>query len=758
MLKFNLLLLFLMIVCTLHAQEVALPLDLRQHNLTNSNSSIFNPAFSVNYENSQSIGLWSRWQWQTIDGDPTTLFFNYTGKLDSSSSIGAGFYQHNTSVFLNTGGVLNYAYRYDINERASLTFGLNLFGYQQEYTGAPFPVDPEINLPQLGTTNDFILQLAPGIQFSYDRFSIGFASENLFDYNMTDKDQFTGSSDKIYLGTASYDFPVNILKSESTSVIRPMIYFKSIPGFDTQIGMSGFLSTNKFWAQTGYNSFYGISIGGGGRFMQRLSIGALVEFGTKSDLKGNDPTFELVTAYDFGNVITRKKMSDIEEDEEEEKLEEIAKSEELKEELSKAEALAIAKATKELEKVQRKKTKDSLALVKKEAAVHKEKALTEADKRKDQIRLDSIKTAKEAEALAEVQRLEQQRKTDSINDAKIAAETVAKEKVRLEQIAQQSEEDKPQAGEKYVEVLGEDGLTPGYYLIANVFGTKRYFDDFMANLTKKGLQPKSFFRSKDKYNYVYLERYDTLDEARKARDSKLNGRYADKMSIYRVKAKDSLSLVKKEAAVATNLRKEQELRIDSISKAKQREAVVLERISKQRRLDSLARVDKEKALSEADKQKELIKLDSIKTAKETEALAEAQRIVQQRKTDSINDAKIAAEAAAKEKVRLEQIAQQSEEDKPRAGEKYEEVLGEDGLTPGYYLIANVFGTKRYFDDFMANLTKKGLQPKSFFRSKNKYNYVYLEKYDTMNEARSARDSNLNGRYSDKTWIYRVKPK
>ena len=773
--KFNLSLLLLMIVYTLHAQEVTLPLDLRQHNLTNSNSSILNPAFSVNYENSHSIGLWSRWQWQMIDGDPTTLFFNYTGKLDSSSSIGAGFYQHNTGVFLNTGGVLNYAYRYAINERTSITFGLNLFGYQQEYTGPPFSVDPEIDLPQLGTTNDFILQLAPGIQFSYDRFSVGFASENLFDYNMTEKDQFTGSSEKIYLGTAAYDFPVNILKSESTSVLRPMIYFKSIPGFDTQIGMSGFLSTNKFWAQTGYNSFYGISIGGGGRFMQRLSFGALVEFGTKPDLKGKDPTFELVTAYDFGNVITRKKMSDFDEEEEEEKLEEIAESEELKEELSKAEALAIAKAAKELEKVQRKKTKDSLALVKKEGAVatklRKEQELridsiSKAEQREavvlerisKQRRLDSLATVDKEKALAETQPKELQRKTDSINDAKAAAETTAKEKARIEGLTEQTQEVKPEAGEKYEEVVGEDGLIPGYYLIANVFGTKKYFDAFMADLTKKGLQPKSFFRSKDKYNYVYLERYDTMDEARRARDSKLNGRYTEKTSIYRVEAIDSPALVKKEAAVATNLRKEQELRTDSISKAKQREAVVQERISKQRRLDSLAAIDKEKALIEAERVKNQIKLDSIKTANEAEALAETQRKELQRKTDSINDAKAVAETAAKEKARIEGLAEQTEEVKPQAGEKYEEVVGEDGLTPGYYLIANVFGTKKYFDAFMANLTKKGIQPKSFFRSKNKYNYVYLERYETMDDARRARDSKLNGRYADKTWIYRVKVK
>ncbi|MBT8297168.1 MAG: PorP/SprF family type IX secretion system membrane protein [Maribacter sp.] len=563
-----------MIVFTSHAQEVALPVDIRQHNLTNSNSSILNPAFSVNYENSQSIGFWGRWQWQTVDADPTTFFLNYTGKLDDSSSIGAGFYQHNTNVFLNTGGVLNYAYRYLINDQSSFTFGLNLFGYQQEFTGNPFQNDPQITLPQLGTSNDFILQLAPGIQFSYERFSIGFASENLFDYNLTEKARNTGSGDKIYLGTASYDFPVNILNSEGSSLLRPMVYFKSIPGFDTQIGMSGFLSTNKFWAQTGYNSFYGISIGGGGRFMQRLSVGAVVEFGMKSELKSKDPTFELVTAYDFGNVISRRKITEPEEDEKEKELEEIAEVEKAaeEEELSKAEALLIAQEAKELAQAQRKKSKDSLAQVKKElaiatslqkdqerrtdsiqkikrqealameqitkqkrldslAAIDREKALVEANRQKNQIKLDSIKTVKEAEALAEAKR-----KSDSINKAEIAAVNATKEKARLDRIEQQNEGDKPQAGEKYEEVVGEDGLIPGYYLIANVFGTKKYFDAFMANLTKKGLEPKSFFRSKNKYNYVYLQRFDTMNEARKARDSKFNNRYADKTWIYRVRA------------------------------------------------------------------------------------------------------------------------------------------------------------------------------------------------------------------------------
>jgi len=68
----------------------------------------------------------------------------------------------------------------------------------------------------------------------------------------------------------------------------------------------------------------------------------------------------------------------------------------------------------------------------------------------------------------------------------------------------------------------------------------------------------------------------------------------------------------------------------------------------------------------------------------------------------------------------------------------------------------VYGTKKYFDNFMRTLREKGLEPKSFYRSFNKYNYVYLERYNTMDEARKARDSKFFGKYADKTWIFRVK--
>ncbi len=618
--------LFLLFLFASRAQNTALPVDLRQHNLTEYNASLLHPAFSLTLNNPQSVALWSRWQWQSIDADPTTLFLNYTRQLNANSVAGAAFFQHNTGTFLNTGGVLNYGYKMEFDERASLAFGVNLFGFKQQLSDDRFRPDPQIQLPQLVITDDFILQLAPGFLFSYDRLSVGFASENLFDYNFTTNKRNSRPDDRIYLGMASYDFPISLFNFQET-VLRPTVYVKSVPNNDTQIGIVSLLSTEKFWAQAGYNSFYGISFGGGGRFFKKFSIGALMEFGTSSSLKGRDPTFEFVTAYNFGTPDMRKKVVGFDEEGEVALEEELTKDEQLAEELAKkeAEAQQIAEQEKErLRKEQEKITRDSLDLVKKNAEalaktrekeqqrkldsiaqVSETKAIAEKEQMEQQRRQDSIKKAQEAavaaaqqmeqqrrqdsikkaqeaeavvaqqleqqrkkdsiakvkeaqalaqqqrvqdsiaeaqkEALAEAERLKAKREIDSLTKVRMAEAEAAKkaeeEKVVEEEVVQENPADKPQAGEKYEEVNTEDGLEPGYYLITNVFGTKKYFDAFMKDLTSRGLEPKSFFRSLNQYNYVYLKRYDTMTEARAARDSKYDGRYPDKTWIFRVVSK-----------------------------------------------------------------------------------------------------------------------------------------------------------------------------------------------------------------------------
>jgi type IX secretion system PorP/SprF family membrane protein len=558
MTRFGKILLILLVGSAAWSQEVRLPVDLRQHNLTEYNSSIFNPALSLARNNPQSISLWSRWQWQQIDADPTTFFLNYTRKLNRNSAVGAAFFQHNTGVFNNTGGVLNYAYVYQFSPTISLGMGLNLFGFKQQLSDDRFFSNLPGPLPLFRITDDFILQAAPGLFLMWDRLGIGLASENLFDYNFTTKERQSTSQERIYSMSGSYDFQ---LGADAASVFRPALYWKSIPDQDNQIGLSALYSTDKYWGQAGYNSFYGISVGAGGRFIQKLSLGALIEFGTDSALEGKSSTFEIMLAYHIGPqfeeempeepleqkeelIVEAEKLTE-KEAEAVEKLEKdrIKQAEEAKAKAQKEEALATAENLKQ-------QRKDSLDRVKKDKALaeaaqknenkkrealamtKKQEALAETERLNAQKRRDSINKAEETLALA--QQMEQQRKLDSISNAQVVAAALEKEKAEQAKLARQPEKVKTQANEKYEEVATEEGLQPGFYLIANVFGTQKYYEAFMKNMTDKGLGPQSFRRKLNNYNYVYLGRYDTMEEARKARDGKLNGRYPDKTWIFRV--------------------------------------------------------------------------------------------------------------------------------------------------------------------------------------------------------------------------------
>lgn len=90
-----------------------------------------------------------------------------------------------------------------------------------------------------------------------------------------------------------------------------------------------------------------------------------------------------------------------------------------------------------------------------------------------------------------------------------------------------------------------------------------------------------------------------------------------------------------------------------------------------------------------------------------------------------------------------------------SGKRFEEVKGESDLKPGYYLIANVFEKEENYSHFARMLSDRGIQPKSFVRKKNQYTYVYLDRYNTREEAERARDSQYDGKYTDDVWIFRV---
>lgn len=613
----TLILLFFWIIRISAQDDVRLPADLRQHNLTTYNASFFNPVFSIDRNDPQSVAFSTRWQWQTFDSDPTTLYLNYTRRFKERNAGGAAFFQHNTGIFFNTGGVVNYAHQFSFSHSVKLSLGFNLFGFVQKLADTRFQIDPQIPLPLAGATNDFILQLAPGASLSVERLSLSLASENIFDYNFRAKEANTPTSDKIFMGMMSYDFPVSL--GPNKALLRPSLYLRTIPEQQNQIGLLSLLRTEKYWGQLGYNNFYGIGVGMGGTFFKKFNVGAVFEFGTSASINSKDPTFEIVAAYFLGNPNERSVIAMYEDEPMDEAIvsKESENKENIKEELKKAEELAneIEPEEQEVEepevvqadtepinkKEQRKVEKEAAAeekrLAKEQAIVVKEekkrleneaKEAKVAEREQEKIRLAAEKeAAREAEKIANAERANAQelaimekaaaeRRQDSIAEAQTRATEIAQQaatKKRLDSLSQariaeaeaearalelerrqdsiaqvqaaeaeaqaaaaetEKEEVRPQAGEKYEEVRTEDGLLPGFYLITNVFGTQKYYEAFMADLTARGLAPKSFLRSKNNYNYVYLERYDTMAEARSARDSQFNGRYKDKTWVFRV--------------------------------------------------------------------------------------------------------------------------------------------------------------------------------------------------------------------------------
>lgn len=466
--------LFLLLSLSVAAQTLELPPDFRQHNLMDYNANLLSPVLSLRQDVQQRVALWTRWQWQDIDADPTTLYLSYL-RNEENLAYGAGFFQHNTGLFQQNGGMLNFAYRFDLGSDFSLAVGANLFGYQRQLADDRLIPDDPI-LPGDDELRDFILQVAPGIELQVERFALGFTAENLLDYNFTQSESVTASDEKTLTFMGSYAFTVaeNARKGETT--LQPRVYYRRIPGLDNQLGVNALWSAPSYWAQAGYNSFYGISAGVGARLFQRVAIGGLLEFGSNDNDVGGDVSYEVVLAFSFGD----KRPVPREEQPREELI--------VQEELPDAEQAEIAK---EVEAQQR--------------------AIEAAARRQDSL-----------DALERQQELALERRRDSIQKAEEAALALKEEVV-------------PEKGEKYQEVSREEGLKPGFYLIANVFGTKKYYDIFMKRLQDRGLQPGSFYRSANKWNYVYLERYNSIEEARQARDSQFGGRYQGELWIFRVR-------------------------------------------------------------------------------------------------------------------------------------------------------------------------------------------------------------------------------
>ena len=458
-----------------YTQNTPLPNDLRQHNLGIINPEIANPALSTLQYRAHKLNNWTRWQWQGVDADPTTMFVNYSFRFSENNTAGAGFFQNNDLIYSHKGAYFNYAHNFRFSHSSTLALGLNIYAFGRKSLNT-LPNNPDIDIPQLRSTDEFVMQFAPGAYFKSGNLGLGLSSENLIE-TISNGDN-KSNHDVILMGLVDYNIPLKLFGSTENTYLQPKIYFKSIPNYDSQLGLTALLSTSKFWVQGGYNSYYGISAGAGVQILKSISIGALIESGLSSAVQNEDASIELVASIALGRTYSNAAIEEVIE----ENVEKIATiSEEESQAKNTVQEKTIIETTKEIDKPLEKVIKE--------------------------------------EAVAVIPEKVEEIKVDKVQDAIVA----------------KPEETKRVTKGHYEEVTTVSGQVAGYYLIANVFGTKKYLDLFKNTLKKRGLSPDSFYRDSRKLNYVYLKRYNSLLEAEKARDSKFKGAYTGKLWIFRIK-------------------------------------------------------------------------------------------------------------------------------------------------------------------------------------------------------------------------------
>ncbi|MGB6153460.1 MAG: PorP/SprF family type IX secretion system membrane protein [Pricia sp.] len=79
----------------------------------------------------------------------------------------------------------------------------------------------------------------------------------------------------------------------------------------------------------------------------------------------------------------------------------------------------------------------------------------------------------------------------------------------------------------------------------------------------------------------------------------------------------------------------------------------------------------------------------------------------------------------------------------------------EGTKDGYYVVANVYKGGKYMEKFINDMGDQGFNPDYIDNPENGLKYVYLERYDTWQEALDAHKSGMNGAYTNDLWIMNV---
>ncbi|MBT8298440.1 MAG: type IX secretion system membrane protein PorP/SprF, partial [Maribacter sp.] len=288
------------------------------------------------------------------------------------------------------------------------------------------------------------------------------------------------------------------------------------------------------WVQGGYDSFYGAAAGVGFNLSKRLSLGYTMEKGLSNNFDNFGVTHEISFAYSFEPNLTEDRVF----------LENSDDDLLVSDDFGQEDAVASSAEVEELKR----KLAENDAII--EELMFRQDSLENNRKKDLEKRFEMVMRMVRNETNGERPDLEEKAEklflgekanvavaaNNVSNDGREKQQTIAK--TRPSQVKTKAPKSKiakttlnKVKSRKFRDL---QGVEDGYYVVANVYKGGQYMHKFIDGLEQKGIAADYIDNPNNGLKYVYLNRYDSWDEAVAAHKSKLNGNYEGEMWIMNV--------------------------------------------------------------------------------------------------------------------------------------------------------------------------------------------------------------------------------
>ncbi|WP_339710852.1 PorP/SprF family type IX secretion system membrane protein [uncultured Kriegella sp.] len=522
-----------------------LPYKVAPQNLLKFNRFLINPTFSTVREDKSYINLLHRNQSVQFQDNDQTYFLSYSGRIGDRSGLGLSLYTQKIGPVSNIGVLANYAYGIKLSDKSNFTFGGNLAYYSTGLDRNSIDVIDPNDFRLNGTEDSNVLSFQPGFNISFGKFDFGAFAENLFDYNIKTSKSLTEFKDKAYSGhlqyTHQFENSDGIMESGR---LMPLARARMDGQNDMTFGGSLILDLPKLgWLQGGYDTFYGASVGAGFNINQRLSLGYTMEKGLSTDFDNLGVTHEISFAYSFTPTLTEDRvMLEDEEDllvenEDEATTSKDEQIEELKKKLAENDAIIAELMFRQdsLESNRKKDLEKRFEMVMRMVRNETKNGRPDLEKKAEKLFLNGHDKPTSMTKNSSNDGVVVTNSTQTNQPQDVVVTTNKNRERTIKGQPEASSKSSFSGNEvKSRKFKNLKGVQDGYYVVANVYKGGRYMDKFMNALEQKGIQANYIDNPNNGLKYVYLQRFDTWQEAVDAHKSQLNGKYDDAMWIMNV--------------------------------------------------------------------------------------------------------------------------------------------------------------------------------------------------------------------------------